>query len=118
MGNEDWFVRDFEELDEKLPLVAKAIVLEGIDFRQINADNPDQEVLKTIFGILKDNLECITEMTADEIDATFDVVSVACDIVCMVNDGLVEERSKGLYHLTSEGEEYYSDAGYTEQRDV
>ena len=82
MENEtDWFVRDFEELDEKLPSIAKAIVLEGIDFRQINVDDPDQEVLKKIFEILKDTLDCLPEMTADEIDATFDMVSVACEVV-------------------------------------
>ncbi|MHA2279478.1 MAG: hypothetical protein ACXAC5_01115 [Promethearchaeota archaeon] len=101
--NEDWLIRDFEELDEKLPGVAKIIVSREIDFRQlVEEEEPDPEVIRSIIAIMREHLICMSEMTADEIERAINMLCTACEVVCMVSEGTVEERD-GKYYLSEQG---------------
>jgi len=100
-------VREFEEVDEKLPYLARILINRQIDFRQLESDDPDPEVMKTILVIMRENLECFSEMTGDEIDATLNMLDTACEVTCLVNDGICEEATPGNYILTQEGRQYY-----------
>lgn len=113
--NED-LIRSFEEFDEKLPAVAKVIVRRGIDF-SILIENDDEEktseqleahreVFRSIYAILREMVECTSEMTSDESEHYFNTLLIACELVIMVNDGMVCEEEQGKFFLTSEGEAY------------
>jgi hypothetical protein len=101
--------RDFEEVDEKLPYLARILINRGIDFRQLESENPDVDTMRSILSILRENLECFSVMTADEIDATLNLVNMSCEVMCLVNEGLCAESksSPGKYVLTSAGKKYY-----------
>ena len=104
-NNDDWYIRDFEEFDEKLPMIAKILVTREIDFRQLEEEEPDLEVLRTIITIMRENLECMSEMTADEIDRALNTLHIACELTCLTSAGLCEERD-GVFRLTEEGRAY------------
>ena len=85
----DFISRDFEELDEKLPMIAKIIVNRGIDFRQLEKKS-NSDAAKSIFLIMRENLECMSEMTADEVEVALDSMHIACEIVLLINSGDVK----------------------------
>jgi len=87
----DPVVRDFEELDEKLPMLAKIIVNRGIDFRQLEIEEPDPSVLLSIILIMRENLECMSDMTADEVGESLNTLNIACELVCLTNAGVLEK---------------------------
>lgn len=111
-SNED-LIRDFEEFDERLPAVAKVIVQRGIDFSRLNdgrdsEKNLDEyeatrEALRSIYTIFREMVECTSEMTADEFEYYVGVLLTGCELVVLVNDGMVYEKENGLFFLTSEG---------------
>ncbi len=115
LDNEDDHIRSFEEFDEKLPNVAKVIVRRGINFSLLNQGDeetatPEQlEVFLTISAILREMVECTSEMTADEFEYYVDILLTGCEVVELVNSGLVCEREKGRFTLTSEGRSYYEE---------
>lgn len=112
---EDGHIRSFEEFDEKLPNVAKVIVRRGIDFTFLtNRDDEEEtpgefeagrEVCQSISAILREMVECTSDMTVDEFGHYFDVLLTACELVVLVNGGLVYEK-KGKFFLTPEGESH------------
>jgi len=117
---DDDLIRGFEEFDEKLPTVAKVIVQRGIDFAQLNDDGTEDEegtpefetnyeVFQSIHTIFREMVECTSEMTADEYEHYFDVLLTACELVSMVNDGLVYEKEQGRFFLTPDGQEYFEE---------
>lgn len=92
MCDYDPFVRDFEELDEKLPMLAKIIVNRGIDFRQLETEEePDPDVIRSLLLIMRENLECMSEMTADEVEVALTSLNIACEIVCLTNSGVLKK---------------------------
>jgi len=105
-------IRGFEEFDEKLPSVAKIIVQRGIDFSRLNdgieADTSVEfeanlEVFNSISAIFREMVECTSEMTADEFEYYIGILLTACELVVMVNDGLVHKNDDGSFILTSKG---------------
>ncbi len=119
-SNED-LIRDFEEFDERLPAVAKVIVQRGIDFSRLNdgrdsEKNLDEyeatrEALRSIYTIFREMVECTSEMTADEFEYYVGVLLTGCELVVLVNDGMVYEKENGLFFLTSEGKALLQDSG-------
>ena len=112
-------IRDFEEFDEKLPIVAKVIVRRGIDFSLLTGINDSGEetieefeersqVFQSIFVILREMVECTSEMTGDEVEHYIDMLLTACELVEMVNNGLVYEEKEGKFFLTPEGKAHLS----------
>lgn len=109
----DDLIRSFEEFDEKLPEVAKIIVRRGIDFARLNTGKEEDEnsaefeanceVFQSVYAILREMVECTSEMTADEIEHYVDVLLTACELVVLVNDGIAVEND-GTYSLTAEGQ--------------
>lgn len=114
--DEAWLCREFEEFDEELPNVAKAVVLRGIDWQTLDdeeiVDDDDrehkQEVFNSVLAILRETVSCTSEMTADELDVAMTNVLTACHLVKMVNEGLVDEKVDGSYMLSDAGREYYN----------
>lgn len=111
------FIRNFEEFDEKLPNVAKVIIRRGINFELLNEgddgeeETPEEfearrEVFQSIYAIFREMVLCTSEMTADEFEHYVDVLLTACELVAMVNSGIVYEEN-GEFLLTSEGEAHY-----------
>lgn len=114
----DDLVREFEELDEKLPFLARVLINRRIDFRQLEEEEPDEDVMRSIIAILRENLECFSEMTMDEIDATLNLVNMACEAMCLVNQGICEEPTPGHYMLTEMGRKCFDDSGIEAEEDT
>lgn len=117
--DETWLCRSFEEFDEKLPMVAKSVILRDIDYHTLDEDQEPvdeddlqykQEVFNSIFAILRETVECTSEMTAEELDAAMTSVLTACHLVQMVEDGFLDEDENGSYSLSEKGREYYDAA--------
>lgn len=111
--------REFEELDEKLPMVAKVIVKRNINFDILLNDvegedetleefEEKQQACRSIYAILKELIECTSEMTADELNDAFQSVLVACELVSFVNSGIAKEEN-GTYSLTPDGQKYFDE---------
>ena len=110
----DWIVRDFEEIDEKLPQISKEIVLQGLDFRVFEKtpkdfceieDDEDLETVNEILFILQENLECFSELTAEELESLVEKTIIGCELVVLCNEGLLEESEPGSFVLTKKGSE-------------
>ena len=106
--NDEDFIRSFEEFDEKLPAVAKVIVGRGIDFARLQDDEveeseADREVCRSVLAIFREMVECTSEMTTDELEHYIAVLVTACELVALINDGIVCEKEKGKFSLTQEG---------------
>lgn len=108
-------IRGFEEFDEKLPMVAKVIVQRGINFGALTNNSSEigeeevftpaeGEAFSSILAIMKELIECVSEMTHEEFEHYFDILLTACELVVMVNEGIVKEQSKGKFILTSEAQ--------------
>ena len=90
--DESWLVRDFEEFDEKLPLIAEMIFELEIDYRQVmEAKTEPSSIIAEIVDVMRNTLECLTDMTADEFDYYFDTVIVACEVKNLVLEGVLSE---------------------------
>lgn len=114
---EDGHIRSFEEFDEVLPNVAKAIVRRGINFPLLTSEDNEEEtieefdarheVFQSIYAIFREMVLCTSEMTADELEHYIDVLLTACELVVLVNDGIAYEEEDGQFLLTPKGESYY-----------
>ena len=112
----DWIVRDFEEIDEKLPQISKEIVLQGLDFRVFEKtpkdfceteDDEDLETVNEILFILQENLECFSELTAEELESLVERTIVGCELVILCSEGLLEEVENGDFVVTEKGEKEF-----------
>lgn len=109
----DCFAREFPEFEEAIPLVAKVIVARGIKFwifeegedgglmEKGPSDEEYEQVWLSIYSILKELVLCTSEMTTDELGNAIDSVIIGCQLVAMVNEGILEERN-GEFVLTKE----------------
>ncbi len=97
--NLEWFVRENEEVDEKLPMMAKDVRARGIDYDQLdkeNLDESDVEVVHALMDVLSDNLDSYDQMTQEEIAHAVQQLWIAAVLVECVEEGLLEEAD-GVY---------------------
>lgn len=91
--DESWIVRDFEEFDEKLPLIVNIIFDEELDYRELEDEGDDSgEAVTEIYKIMQNTLTCLVEMTFDEIDYYMDMIIVGCEIKELILQGVLSEE--------------------------
>ena len=90
--NLDWFVRENEEIDEKLPMMAKDVMQRGIDYKQLDGDEePDPDVVIALIEVLRDNLYSFDQMTHEEVTHAVQQLLLASILVECVEEGALEE---------------------------
>lgn len=93
----NWFVRDNIELDEKLPVLAQEVIRRGIDYRQLDKNEvADENVVIGIIEVMRDILCSFHDMTGDEIECAIETIQIACEITRSVRDGSFEEEENGI----------------------
>lgn len=115
--DQDWFVRDNLEFDEKLPLLAYEVIERGINFLQLDTDEKaDPEVVYQIVEVMKTFLDGFSELTADEVECFISRIVVACGIEYYLNEGL-EDLNKDLGGALCQNEEgdFYISKGTSPQ---
>lgn len=86
-----WFVRDNEEMDEKLPMMAKEVIKREIDYHLLDNDEPNEDTVVAFIDVLSDHLYSFTEMTQEEIANAIQQLWLATILVEGVEKGLFEE---------------------------
>ncbi len=91
-------LREHEEFDEKLPLLARVTIDKKIDFLEIGEENPDPRVMDDILEVMREHLNCFDRMSQDQIVAGMNVLLVACEIT----EALASEQLKDLIEKTND----------------
>lgn len=89
----EWFVRDNEEVDEKLPVMAKDVLRRGIDYYQLERENEEinEDIVAALVEVLDEHLDSFEQMTQEEITYTVQQLLVAALLVECVEEGMLEE---------------------------
>lgn len=94
--DDEWFVRNNEELDDKLPLIASHFIAEKIDYRS----SSEIEVAKML-AIMSEHLSSFDDMIWDEVMCAIGKIKVSCELVVglasLEKDGLIKKRKNGTY---------------------
>jgi hypothetical protein len=91
---EEWFVRDNIEIDEKLPQLAQEVIR-----RNINYTDDGEASTEQMIEVLHDELDSFTDMTVEEIEYTILKLETAC-ILTSINS----YRTRNSKSLKRDGE--------------
>lgn len=96
----DWFIRDNPEFDEKLPLIGQQVFNSGIDY-----ESDDSEDVDKIIAALDKNLFSFDDMTADEVEDAIGKVRISAALADLSHSGMVSYTEDGSFLLTDSGKQ-------------